>query len=52
MERNEHFLDDRKETRRYWKLKEEELIRPAWKSRYERCYGPVSRRLIDRDNEI
>jgi len=27
----EHLLDDRKETIRYWKLKQEALNRTAWK---------------------
>jgi hypothetical protein len=29
--KSEHLLDDRKETRRCWKLKEDALDRPAWK---------------------
>jgi hypothetical protein len=39
----EHLLDGRKETRNYWKLKEEALDRTAWKTCNERCDGPVAR---------
>jgi len=41
--KSEHILDDCKETRSYWKLKEKAVDRPAWKTRNERCYGPVAR---------
>jgi hypothetical protein len=41
--KSEHLLDERKETRRYWKLKQEALDRTACKTRYERRYGRVAR---------
>jgi hypothetical protein len=43
--KSRHLLDERKEKRRYWKLKEEALERTVWKARYERCYGPVAREI-------
>jgi len=36
-------LDGLKETRRYWKLKEEPLDRTLWRSHYGRGYGPIVR---------
>jgi hypothetical protein len=41
--RHEQLLDDLKEKRRYWKLKEEELDRTLWRTRFGRGYGPVVR---------
>jgi len=35
--------DDTKETRRYWKLKEEALGRSLWRTCFRRAYGSVSR---------
>jgi hypothetical protein len=32
--RREQLLDDLKETREYWKLEEEALDRPVWKTRF------------------
>jgi hypothetical protein len=32
--KSEHLLNDRKETRRYWKLKEKILDRTAWETHY------------------
>jgi len=34
-------VDDLKETKGYWKLKEETLDRSLWRTRF--CYGPVIR---------
>jgi hypothetical protein len=34
------LLDDLKETRRYWNLKEEAVDRTLWRTRFERGYGP------------
>jgi hypothetical protein len=39
--RRTQLLDDLKERRRYWKLKEEELDLTLWRSRFGRGYGPV-----------
>jgi hypothetical protein len=41
--RRKHLLDDLKEKRRYWKLKEEALDRTLWRTRFGRGYGPVVR---------
>jgi hypothetical protein len=38
-----HLLDDLKEKRIYWKLKEEALDRNLWRTRFGRGYGPVVR---------
>jgi hypothetical protein len=37
------LLDDLKETRRYWKLKEEAQDRTLWRTQFGRGYGPVAR---------
>jgi hypothetical protein len=39
--RHKQLLDDLKERRRYWKLKEKELDRTLWRTRFGRGYGPV-----------
>jgi hypothetical protein len=41
--RRKQLLDDLKEKRRYWKLKEEALDRTQWRTRFGRGYGPVVR---------
>jgi hypothetical protein len=41
--RRKQLLDDLKEKRRYWKLKEEALDRTLWRTRFGRGYGPVVR---------
>jgi hypothetical protein len=41
--RRKQLLDDHKEARRYWKLKEEAQDRTLWRTQFERCYGPVTR---------
>jgi hypothetical protein len=41
--RLKQLLDDLKEKRRYWKLKEEALDRILWKTRFVRDYGPLVR---------
>jgi hypothetical protein len=41
--RRKQLLDDLKETRGYWKLKEKALDRILWKTRFGRGYGPVER---------
>jgi hypothetical protein len=41
------LLDDLKEKRRYWKLKEEALDRILWITRFGRGYGPVVRRTVE-----
>jgi hypothetical protein len=37
------LLDNLKETRRYWKLKEEAQDRILWRTQFGRGYGPVAR---------
>jgi len=39
--RCKQLLDDRKETRIYWKLEAEDLDRTRWRVRFGRGYGPV-----------
>jgi hypothetical protein len=39
--RLKQLLDDLKEKRRYWKLKEEALDHNLWRTRFGRDYGPV-----------
>jgi hypothetical protein len=41
--RRMQLLDDLKETRRYWKLKEETQDRTLWRTQFGRGYGPVAR---------
>jgi hypothetical protein len=45
--RRKQLLDDLKEKRRYWKLKEEALDRTLWRSRLGRGYGPVVRQTTE-----
>jgi hypothetical protein len=39
--RRKHLLDDLKEKRGYWKLKEEALDRTLWRTRFGTGYGIV-----------
>jgi hypothetical protein len=41
--RHKQVLDDLKEIRRYWKLKEEALDHTLWRNSFGRGYGPVIR---------
>jgi hypothetical protein len=45
--RREQLLDNLKEKRRYWKLKEEALDRTLWRTRFGRGYGPVVRKTTE-----
>jgi hypothetical protein len=45
--RRKQVLDDLKEKREYWKLKEEALDRSQWRSRFGRLYGPVLRQTTE-----
>jgi hypothetical protein len=45
--RRKQLRDDRKEKRRHWKLKEEELGRTLWRTRFGRGYGPVIRQTTE-----
>ena len=49
--RRKQLLDDHKEKRRCWKLKEEALDRSQWRTRFERGYGPVVRQTTERKKE-
>jgi hypothetical protein len=49
--RRKQLLDDLKEKRRYWKLKEEALDRTLWRTRLGRGYGPVVRQTTEWMNE-
>jgi hypothetical protein len=40
--RRKLLLDDLKEKRGYWKLKEEALDRTVWRTRFGRGNGPVA----------
>jgi hypothetical protein len=41
--RRKQLLDDHKEKRRYWKLKEQAQYRALWRTSFGRGYGPVIR---------
>jgi hypothetical protein len=43
--RRKHTLDDLKEKRRFWKLKEDALDSTMWRTCFGKGYGPVIRRL-------
>jgi hypothetical protein len=45
--RRKQLLDDLKERRRYWKLKEEALDRTVWRTGFGRGYGPVVRQTAE-----
>jgi hypothetical protein len=45
--RRKQLLDDLKEKRRYWKLKDEALDRTMWRTRFGRGYGPVVRQTTE-----
>jgi hypothetical protein len=45
--RRKQLLDDLKEKRGYWKLKEETLDRTLWRTRCERGYGLVVRQTTE-----
>jgi hypothetical protein len=45
--RRKQLLDDLKEKRRYWKLKEEALDLTLWRSSFGRGYGPVVRQTTE-----
>jgi hypothetical protein len=45
--RRKQLLDDLKENRRYWRLKEEALDRTLWRTRFGRSYGPVVRQTAE-----
>jgi hypothetical protein len=45
--RRKQLLDDLKEKRRYWKLKEEALDRTLWRTGFGKGYGPVVRQTTE-----
>jgi hypothetical protein len=45
--RRKQLLDDLKEKRRYWKLKEEALARTVWRTCFGRGYGPAVKQTIE-----
>ena len=45
--RRRQVLDMRKETKGYWKLKEEALDRTLWRTRFGRAYGTVLRQTSE-----
>jgi hypothetical protein len=45
--RRKQLLDDLKEKRRYWKLKEKALYCTLWRTRFGRDYGPVVRQTTE-----
>jgi hypothetical protein len=45
--RRKQLLDDLKEKKRYWKLKEEALDLTLWRTRFGRGYGPVLRQTAE-----
>jgi hypothetical protein len=48
--RRKQLLDDVKEKKRYWKLKEEALDRTVWRTRSGRGYGPVVRQTTEHES--
>ena len=44
--RGKQLLDDLKETRDYWTMKEEALDRTSWRTHFGRGYRPVIRQTI------
>jgi hypothetical protein len=44
--RNKQLLDELKETKGYWKLKEEALDRTLWRTHFGRSCGPVVRQTM------
>jgi hypothetical protein len=40
------LLDNLKETKRYWKLKEEGQDRALWRTQFGRGYGPVAKQRL------
>jgi hypothetical protein len=47
--RRKQILDDLKEKKIYWKLKEEALDRTLWRTNFGRGYGPVVRQTAERN---
>jgi lauroyl/myristoyl acyltransferase len=45
--RSKQLVDELKEKRRYWKLKEEALDRTLQRTRFGRGYGPVVRQTAE-----
>jgi hypothetical protein len=45
--RRKQLLDELKEKRRYWKLKEEALDRTLWRTGFGRGYRPVVRQTTE-----
>jgi len=45
--RRKQIVYDLKAKRSYWKLKEEELDRTVWRTRFGRGYGPVVRQTTE-----
>jgi hypothetical protein len=45
--RRKQLLDDLKEKRRYWILKEDALDRTQWRTRFRRGYGSVLRQTTE-----
>jgi hypothetical protein len=45
--RRKQLLDDIKENKRYWKLREEALDHTLWRTRFGRGYGPVVRQTTE-----
>jgi hypothetical protein len=48
--RHMQLLDDLKETKGYWKSKQESLDHSTWRVRFRRRYGPVVRNIRERMN--
>ena len=45
--RRKQLLDDLKERRRYWELKDGILVRAVWRSRFGIGYGSVVRQAME-----
>jgi hypothetical protein len=45
--KSKQLLDDLKEKRRYWNLKEEAVDHTLWRTHFGRGYGPVVRQTAE-----
>jgi hypothetical protein len=45
--KRKQLLHDLKETKGYWKLKEEAVYRTVWRTRFGKTYGPVVRQTME-----
>jgi hypothetical protein len=49
--KHKQLLDEIKETRAFWNLKDEAPVRTLWRTRFGRSYGTVAKQIIEGVNE-